>query len=123
LAATSEPDPIFAVIAEHQTAIEAHVRAVEEYDEDTPSEVYQRSDDALWELLTVQPTTLAGIAALLHHVGQDQWLDLDDSDVEGNETVLSAAHSDFPQAAQEFPVCLAEIMRAILARGRGGGVA
>jgi hypothetical protein len=109
-------DPIFAVIAEHRAAVEAHMRAL--YDEDRPLD----TDDALWEVLTTQPTTLPGVAALLHHVGQLEFMEFDKDDphwTADGETVLSVlSHNgdecDFAHAAREFPTRLAATVRSLI---------
>jgi hypothetical protein len=55
---------------------------------------WDRAEDALYDVLTVQPTTLAGVAALLAHVGQDQWLGFEDGDDPDGDSVLSVlAHN------------------------------
>jgi hypothetical protein len=111
-------DPIFAVIAEHRAAVEAHSY----YDEDTPPDTTGRINDALWEVLTAQPTTLPGVAALLHHVGQLEFMGFDKDDphwTDDGDTVLSVlSHNgdecDFAHAAREFPTRLAATVRSLI---------
>jgi hypothetical protein len=131
---TAEPDPILAVIAEHRTAVEEYNRAVmvsgamrgygpnkdARYDaaHAATNEALYRTEDALWDVLTTQPTTLAGVVALLAHVGLPEWVTEDD-DLEV-ETFLSmcanALDDELKQAAQDFPAHLAETMRGIIER-------
>jgi hypothetical protein len=135
---TGEVDPIFAVIAEHCAAIDAHCRAVcivsemmdfgpdkdPRYDaaKDVSDMAHDRMSDAMWGVLTEQPTTVAGVAALLAHVGRDEWLDNSEPGYDDQkETLLSTfIHEDFShefkRAAQDFPVRLAATMRSIIAR-------
>jgi hypothetical protein len=70
-------------------------------------------------IAAVQPTTLAGVAALLHHVGRGQWLGFDTTGIL-DETVLSVLthggrECPFGRAAQEFPVRLAETLLCAVA--------
>jgi hypothetical protein len=135
IARTDEVDPIFAVIAEHRTAVEEYNRAVmvsgamrgygpnkdARYDaaHAATNEALYRTEDALWDVLTAQPTTLAGIVALLAHVGLPEFLT--EAPEFENETVLSTctnADEEMKQAAQDFPALLAETMRDIMERGR-----
>jgi hypothetical protein len=126
LAATSEADPIFAAIAAHRAAIEFYTLQLDELDEDTPLQTLTRCDDTLWDVLTVEPTTMAGVVALLEYVGHHEFLDDDALGEDSLEnTVLSAAFQaggELEQAAQNFPPSLAETVRSILAHGRGGGI-
>jgi hypothetical protein len=137
---TAEVDPIFAIIAEHCAAIDASCRAVNTVSEmmdfgpnkdprydaakDVSDMAHDRMSDAMWDVLTEQPTTLAGIAALLAHVGRDEWLDNREPEYDDQkETLLSTfIHEDFShefkRAAQDFPVRLAATMRSIIERGQ-----
>jgi hypothetical protein len=128
-------DPIFAVIAEHRAAVEAWIKAIdaeadEELEDGTPeaeaadaasADAMDRREDAWWEVMTIQPTTLAGCVALLAHVGLPEFLkepELEHED--GRETFLSGAIHGWggpgscKMAAQDFPVRLAETMRALI---------
>jgi hypothetical protein len=135
LATPSSIDPIFAVIAEHRTAIEEFCRAVrvsgamvaygpdkdpnyDSADKET-RDASSRDQSALWDVLTVRPTTLAGIVALLAHVGLPEFL-REEPGFE-NETILSSwtnSTGKLKDAAQDFPARLAETMRGIIERGR-----
>jgi hypothetical protein len=82
VAATSEVDPIFAVLAEH----------ILEHHQADPAAERAASwgvEAAIRAVLTTQPTTIEGVAALLHHVGQHECLGMD-REYEDRETVLTA---------------------------------
>jgi hypothetical protein len=87
LAAASEVDPIFAVIAEHRQAVKAEARALEdtfgfgggpaEEPEDSPAHVAaeerhstasDRTQAAVWKLVEIEPTSAAGLRALMQYV-------------------------------------------------------
>jgi hypothetical protein len=88
--------------------------------EDETSELSDLEADALSDLLDCRPTTLAGIAALLEHVADPQWGDVNE-DPDLNETVLSGCSNwggDIKVAALKLPGILAETMRSILERGQ-----
>jgi hypothetical protein len=125
VASPSDSDPIFAAIAAHRAAIEFYTLQLDELDEDTPLQTLTRCDDTLWDVLTVEPTTMAGVVALLEYVGHHEFLNDDALGEDSLEnTVLSAAFQaggELEQAAQNFPPRLAETIRSILAHGRGGG--
>ena len=84
LAAVTEPDPAFALIAEKLAADVAHCEAIDAQDEaerdgdpDAEETAYQRCcvacgvvNEADWRLATTPPTTLAGIAAVLRFANQ-----------------------------------------------------
>jgi hypothetical protein len=127
-AAPIEPDPIFAVIAEHRAAVEALVRSLHlsgrllgpEFDaaQVLTDEASTHADGYLRQVLTVQPTTLVGAVALLAHVGLPEFLDRSEFKGE-DETILSAPiHGDdecpFKIAAKDFPTRLAETMRGLI---------
>jgi hypothetical protein len=135
MAQAAEIDPIFAVIAEHRTAVEEYNRAAivsgamagygpnkdARYDaaHAATNDTLERAQDALWDVLTTQPTTLAGIVALLAHAGLPEFL-TEEPEYE-YETVLSTctnASEEMKQAAQDFPAHLAETMRGIIERGQ-----
>jgi hypothetical protein len=120
-------DPIFAVIAEHRAAWEASNRAslasgrisgdAPEYD--AALELARAAADRAWPLLTdvltAQPTTLAGAVALLAHVGQTE-----SGEREGEfwQTYLSIASDcnvdETRDAAKNFPLRLAETLRGLI---------
>jgi hypothetical protein len=128
-------DPIFAVIAEHRTALEEYLRAVmvsgamishgpdkdPNYDS-ADNETRGASDweqDALYDVLTTQPTSLAGVVALLAHVALPEFL-REEPEFE-NETILSAwtnSTGKLKQASLDFPARLAETMRGLIERGQ-----
>jgi hypothetical protein len=70
-------------------------------------------------VLTTQPTTIAGVAALLEHVGQPENL-TEEPDPEQRESILSGvreANLELRVAGREFPKMVAATLRAI-AEGR-----
>jgi hypothetical protein len=129
IAGAAEVDPIFAVIAEHRAAAMAHWRALHAFGElpygdpeykaahIVEREASGHANELLWEVLHTQPTTLAGMAALLDHVGQPEFIKVEER---GTETVLSGpfagADDECPlaRAAREFPVRLAETLRGLI---------
>jgi hypothetical protein len=106
-------DPIFAVIAEHRAvfrtlmdALQKNDRAAGDFDEDA----------AIRIVLTAQPTTIEGVAALLHHVGQHECLGMDSEYEEDRETVLTTWNNledERKRIAQDFPLRLAATVRAM----------
>jgi hypothetical protein len=87
--------------------------------EDETSELADLEADALCDLLDCQPTSLAGIAALLEHLAQPQWGAVA-RDPEHRETVLSGAPNwggDIKIAALKLPGILAETMRSLIEGG------
>jgi hypothetical protein len=115
----SEPDPIFALIRAHQDDIKAYLRACETALDDSDPWL---ADRRLLEVLTVPPTTIAGVVALLEHVGQ--WENLTEPrglEEEEWESILSGVREAEPElrtAGREFPVRLAVALRSIIERGQ-----
>ena len=100
-ALSAEPDPVFAAIGAHKAAMAAHTAAFNTKDEDA-------EDDALETVLTCQPTTQAGIIALLEHMSAPS----------EDGTVLAfafRADEDSPvyQAAVDLPAMIAEALRSM----------
>jgi hypothetical protein len=136
VAAPAMADPIFAVLAEHREAMKAYLSAADASGrlEDHTLEgkaaravteaAVKREHAAQFAVLTAQPTTIAGVVALLDHVGQDGFLG-EAPEGEGpdvfDETILSGwAHatedySHFKLAAQQLPGRLAVTMRSLIA--------
>jgi hypothetical protein len=75
-------------------------------------EVEQGERDVLLALLTYQPTTLAGIVAVLEHVSRQDWVYGDDSD----QTILVDAHEREIEETKAFPQHLATALRNIIER-------
>jgi hypothetical protein len=132
LDAADPPDPIFAMIDEHRAAVEGYiprndVSANLRYsDPGYESAMHEtavamgRSSDLLFELLHVQPTTLAGVAAILAHLGQPEFLKEELEYPDCRETFLSTFNDSFGEcrrAAQDFPVRLAETVRSLIGQG------
>jgi hypothetical protein len=136
--APGEVDPIFAVIAEHADATESYVRACDismELVDGTPdwktadavtSAAHERWHAAWLAVVTSQPTTVQGVAALLAHVGRSEFLG-EQEKREGLpeiETVLSSWINDtdpeheYAIAAKAFESRLGETLRNIVARGQ-----
>jgi hypothetical protein len=117
-------DPIFAVIAKHKAACDAarifSARWVDmspsdpEYDviKGLFDDAYEREREALVALLACQPTTVAGVAAVLEHAGQADWV-FGDSD----DTILTDASGCNTEGAKAFPTHLAAALRNIIERG------
>jgi hypothetical protein len=125
-------DPIFAVLAENRAAMKAYLAAsaisgnladgTPEWE--TANTVTQaaikREHAAMYAVLTGQPSTVAGVIALLEHVGEDQFLG-EAPEGKGkdifDETVLSvwmdADDSPFKTAAQELPLRIAATVRTL----------
>jgi hypothetical protein len=124
-------DPILAVIAKHRAAVEEWNRAVAIWAPMNPVEDpnYEAADAdvvecltqvdlALWEVLTVQPTTLPGVIALLHHAGQSEMLR--EHGRRGRETVISTCMNStgsLKRAAQDFPIRIAKTMGGLIKGG------
>jgi hypothetical protein len=121
----SSNDPIFAVIEDRKAAVEAYNSAVDLTSDMLPTgpeywaarAVIDTASDRLTEvnllILTTQPTSLLGVAALLQHVGLPEYLE------EGDETLLSTyihenANDKRKQAALTFPTRCAETIRNLV---------
>jgi hypothetical protein len=127
--ALSEPapataDPIFAVIAEHVAATKAYVASC--HADTATTDLMERSHDAWLAVMTAQPTTVQGVAALLEHVGRSEFLgeEQERSGLVETETVLSSwingtdPEHEFAIAARTFESRLGETLRNIIERGR-----
>jgi hypothetical protein len=129
-AKAAEADPILAVIAEHHAIMAEWTDALRaEHEADDASEAEAANDAAddachrerahLLKVLTVQPTTLAGVVALLEHVGQDEFLGTSSGGDETlGKTVLTGLNTDHDdprkRIVQDFPLRLAATMRALI---------
>jgi hypothetical protein len=77
-------------------------------------------EDAIGDVLTVQPTTIAGVAALLEHVGQEEFLGMSSRGANDEyETVLTTwiaigDGDERKQIAQEFPLRLAATLKRLI---------
>jgi hypothetical protein len=122
------PDPIFALIADHQAAahaysesvhVEGALRSRDPHYEVAKSAVqvaWERNRDLLWEILHAQPATFAGVAALLAHMASPEFPWEEDVD----ETLLSTVNEmggEWKRAGQGFPARLAVTMRDLIERG------
>jgi len=125
-AAVPGADPVFAAIVAHLTASVAQHAASEAEGASKPgtaayraaeaaqSAASARDGDTLHALLTCQPTTIAGLVALLEHVGQPEGFICDRKERTG-ETILSGPHQCTPigEEVLAFPLHLAEIVRRL----------
>jgi hypothetical protein len=127
-AAVSGADPVYAAIAAHLAASVAYHAASEaEGTTKTSTSEYRAAEaalaaamdhdgDTLHALLTCRPTTFAGLAALLEHVGQPEWFIYDRGEGTG-QTILSGPHqcgSDIGDEVLTFPLPLAQIIRNLM---------
>jgi hypothetical protein len=131
----TEVDPIFGHIAMHRAAQEAYARAMQlEGDAvvgpelETASAVTRAAgraaSDLFWELLHVQPRSLAGAAALLDHLAQPEFPHEEGSEYwRCRDTLLTTWNNcedrKLRRAAQDFPLRLAAALRDIAAM-KGG---
>jgi hypothetical protein len=130
---TGEVDPIFAAIDHHVEIMTAWFDALRredataEYDEplnEAIGDLCHRECDASFAVVMTQPTTLAGVVALLHHLGQPEYLNMDSSapGEASEDTILSAWNSstnnERKRMVNGFPLRLADALRDIVARGQ-----
>ena len=119
-------DPIFEVIKRHKAACDT-ARAVgdvlSEVDPCDPNyeallerfgEAIKPERRALVALLICRPTTLAGVVAVLDHVGRADWV----HGVDFEETILIDAHERQIEEAKAFPKHLATALRTIIEQGQ-----
>jgi hypothetical protein len=123
----AEVDPIFALIEKHKAACDASRAFSACWADMSPSDpeynvVEGRFDDAykgerevLVALLTRQPTTIAGVIAVLEHVGQTDWVFGNDSE----DTVLTDSCERNIEEAKAFPAHVAIALRQIIGHRRG----
>jgi hypothetical protein len=67
----TEDDPIFAVIAEHKSAISAWVEGAGD-DDEANTKALDRQEETFDRLFMVAPTTVAGVAAWLTHLAEPE---------------------------------------------------
>jgi hypothetical protein len=122
----AELEPIFGLIEKHTAACDA-ARAISDVLSDMSphnpqyeatqgrfSEAIEREGEMLVALLSCQPTTLAGVVAVLEHAGRADWAHAGDSE----QTVLIDAQEREMAQAKAFPTHLAAVTRNIIARGQ-----
>jgi hypothetical protein len=125
LATAAEVDPIFELIAKHTEAC-AEVRRWSDIYGELSSEdpehdkieaqekaALHREEEAIAALLSCPPTTLAGVIAVLEHVGKGEFFF-----GESNEAILTGAHESAAEEANAFPEHLAAALRNIVERGQ-----
>lgn len=109
LPAQPAEDPILAAILEHRAAVKAREAVLETAIDGHEPECYaagSREFAAHDALFTIVPTTIAGVAAWLHHVGSPEY--------DGEEGCIVTAEID-----EEFENAVARQLRAIAAVLRG----
>jgi hypothetical protein len=133
---TADADPIFAVIERHRVAVAEYNKAeaisgnIVGGSQDwkvtwaVTSAAMDRKADLLEAVLRAQPTTMAGVIALLEHLGQDEFLGVDwGGDEHDRETLLSTFNNcnriEPRRLAQDFPLRLAGALQQII--GTEGG--
>jgi hypothetical protein len=122
-------DPILAAIERHRAAATAYRSASDVHSPMGPGEPGEiaaaeasnaamgQHDEALLALLTCQPTTMAGLLAVLEHVGQPEFLIYPPREGTG-ETVLSGVYEmigEMQVAGQKLPLMLAAAGRGLMA--------
>jgi hypothetical protein len=135
----TEVEPIFSIIAEHQAALESYLAASaaeSELFDDTPEWIVAHAAaESAWDrevvarkaVFTTDPTTVAGILALLEHVSQHEFLkDKDEQYLrkypnERGLTILSALgeyDNEWRWIGKKFPLRIATALRNIIERGQ-----
>lgn len=118
-------DPIFGKIEAHRAAVQAMLAASDfsakleasnnpafEASDRTVQKACSREIKALRALLGCRPRTLAGVVALLDHLGQPYTLRESDGDA---DTVLSLAHQwSGEDEVRAFPHLLAGALRSLI---------
>ena len=124
----SEPaDPIFAAIAAHNAARAAFAAAIQSGEAEDDDTTGDQEHDTMFDLFTTSPTTLAGVVALLDHLGMVWNVLPDDRHHDSNYTVICNAFEteygtgDYAVAGV-FPRHLAVALRKIIA-GQAAAVA
>jgi hypothetical protein len=124
-AADESGDPIFAAIAAHRAACVAYHRASWtkshlngghpnlQAAEDRSNAAMHREGEALEDLLKCRPTTFAGVAAMLDHLSEPEFL-IKDREGTGMST-LEGRFECRSRAAQKLPGRLAAVIRRIAA--------
>jgi hypothetical protein len=120
-------DPIFGLIQRHRAATRAFAAAVSNKEKvqevhwpwsDAPERIaadaqYDAASDAWQEaiedLLSTEPTTIAGVAAVLDYVNEPSWGKEDDD----KETILVEAFETLQEAALAFLPMIASTLRRL----------
>jgi hypothetical protein len=126
VAKPAEVDPIFELIEKHKAACDVAREISDNRGDMHPHDpqyalteraherVHQARKDSFVELLACPPTSLAGVIAVLAHVGQQDWAYGDDSE----ETILIDGHESGIEEAKKFPAHVAVALRNIIGRGQ-----
>ena len=109
-AQAGEPDPVFALIEQHKTAMAEYVRLVEANEKS--DEAYELVDDAQTALLTTRPTTVAGAAAVLAYVASF-WIEGDESGEKGLPIYETLAHDEMLGAGDGFLPMIADALQRL----------
>ena len=123
--AIAEPDPIFALIERHRAASDAYSAGVSAYgraeEQKLPDEMIQAEEqvhaaskarkESIEDLLSTEPTTIAGIAAVLDYVNEPPWVKEDDD----KETILVEAWETSQEAGLAFLPMIAATLRRLAA--------
>jgi hypothetical protein len=119
-AAVSGADPVLAASVAYHAASEAEGRTTPgtpgyRAAEAALAAAMDRDGDTLHALLTCRPTTFAGLAALLEHVGQPEWF-IYDRDEGTGQTILSGPHQCVTVRGEvlAFPLHLAQTIRNLM---------
>jgi hypothetical protein len=112
------PDPIFAAIEVHQQELARRNRtieaicAAEDRHKTEERDAWHRYEKASIALLTIKPSTMAGVIALMHYVGLPEC-----SGPGACETILDGArlssNREAAAAAERFSVLSAEVLQEI----------
>jgi hypothetical protein len=130
-AVAAEVDPIFAMIAEHAAAAATYEAAVYAEGplssgpemvaaEATTCAASAHAYELLWDLLHGEPTTLAGVAALLDHVSQPVFKREEDGEYpDCRRTHLTSmleyeGNGEWKRGAEDFPGWIAKTVRSLI---------
>jgi hypothetical protein len=121
IAVARQSDETFELIEAHKAAVAAYSAECEAdegfFSEDLMVAAMDAELDAREDLLICQPTTVAGVAALLEHLGRPEWLGTGTGEHD-DESVLSGAiamDGALKAAALQMPGILASALRSIIA--------
>lgn len=107
----ADDDPIFAVIEAHKKANALYSTALDIYggDSEEVDEASQHEEDAFWRVFETEPTTGAGLVALLEYVGMSRFGD--------KYSNLSFAYQSWNRHDESrWLTMLASTLRTLLAR-------
>jgi hypothetical protein len=109
-------DPVFAAIEAHQVAANAFGDAVTDEELDATCD---GESDALFELLTTKPTTVAGALAALEYASSPIWPRSKNADKDMRGRVLANSilrcAEDIQEAGARYPAMIAAALRKLIA--------